>query len=71
MTASSVAMADVLGAVVPQVETKMAPMTTTMMTTNETHHRAPSNPPSDPRPREGEGKGDEDKGGSRRCRRRW
>jgi hypothetical protein len=34
--ASSVATAVVLGAVVPQVETKMVPTMTTVMTTNET-----------------------------------
>jgi hypothetical protein len=42
MTALSVAMAINLGSPVPQVETKMAPMMTTMAMTNETRHGAPS-----------------------------
>ncbi len=70
MTALSVAVAVVLGAVVPQVETKMAPMTTMMMMMIEAHHGAPSNPPSNPCLREGKGEGDEDKGGGSHCGRR-
>jgi hypothetical protein len=46
--ASSVATAIVLGAVVPQAETKMTLMMTTVATMNKTHHGAPSTPPSDP-----------------------
>jgi hypothetical protein len=48
MTASSVAVANIVGAVVPQVETKMAPTTMTVATTNETCHGAPSTLPSNP-----------------------
>ncbi len=70
MMSSFVAVAIVLGAVVPQVETKLAPATTTMATMNEMHHGAPSTMPSDPRPREGKGKGYEDVGG-RHCHGRW
>ncbi len=71
ITASSVAGAVVLGAVIPQVETKMVPTTTTMTTTNETRHGAPSTPPSNPCPREGKGKGNEGESG-RHCRgRQW
>jgi hypothetical protein len=44
VTASSVAGAIILGTIVPRVEIKMAPMTTTVATTNETHHSAPSTP---------------------------
>ncbi len=69
--ALSVATAVVLGAVVQQVETNMAPTTMTMMTTNETHHSAPYTPPSDSCPREGKGKSDEDKGGGCHCGRQW
>jgi hypothetical protein len=65
MMALSVAVAIVLGAVFPQVETKMAPTTATTGTTNERHHGAPSTPQSDPHPREGKGKGNEGEGGSR------
>ncbi len=61
VTALSVAVAVILGAIVPQVETKMAPMPTTVATTNEMCHGPPSTPPSDPSPREG--KGNEGKGG--------
>jgi hypothetical protein len=71
VTASSVAAAVVLGAVIPRMETKMAPTTATVVTTNETRHVAPSTPPSDPRPRESEGEGDEGKGGGRHRGRRW
>jgi hypothetical protein len=42
VTGSSVAEAVFLGAVVPWVETKMAPTTTTVATTNETRHGTPS-----------------------------
>ncbi len=68
--ASSVATAIVLRAVIPQVETKMAPTMMTLTITNEMCHGAPSTPLSDPRPREGEGKGDEDEGGGH-CHGRW
>jgi hypothetical protein len=71
VTASSVAVAIVLGAVIPQVETKMVPSTMTVTTTNEMCHGMPSTLPSDPCPREGKGKGDEGKGGGHRRRRRW
>ncbi len=56
-TALSVTMAVVLGAIVLRVETKMAPMTMTVTSTNEMHHGAPSTPPSYPCPREGKGEG--------------
>jgi hypothetical protein len=69
--ALSVAAAAVLGAVVLQVETKMAPMMTTLATKNEMHHGAPSTLPSYPHPREGKGKGNEGKGGSHCCGRQW
>ncbi len=68
--ASSDAAAIVLGAVVPRVETKMAPTTITVTTMNETHS-APSTLPSNPCQREGKGGGDEDKGGGHCCGRRW
>ncbi len=68
ITASSVAAAVVLGAIVPQVETKMASTTMTMAMKNEMHHDAPSTLPSDPCPREGKGKGNEGKDGGHRCR---
>ena len=71
LTASSVAAAVVLGTSVPRVETKMAPPTTTMATTNEMCHSTPSIPSSNPRLREGEGEGDEGEGGGRRHGRRW
>jgi hypothetical protein len=67
MLASSVAAAVILGAVVPQVEAKMAPMVTTVTTMNETRHGAPSNPPSNPCLREGKGKSNEDEGGGCCC----
>ncbi len=66
VTALSVAAAVVLGAIIQQVETKMAP-TTTVVTTNEMRHGMPSTLPSNPCPREGEGKGDEGKGGDCHC----
>jgi hypothetical protein len=53
VTASSI-----LGTIVPQAETKMVPTATTMATTNKTLHGAPSTLPSNPCPREGEGKGE-------------
>ena len=46
-------------------------MTRTMEKMKETCHGAPSTPPSDPHPREGEGQGDEGKGGCCHHRRRW
>jgi hypothetical protein len=55
VTASSVATAVFLDAIDPRVETKMAPMTTTVATRNEMHYGTPSTPPSDPCPGEGEG----------------
>jgi hypothetical protein len=67
VTALPVATAVVHGAVIPQVETKMVPMMTTVMTMNETCHGAPSNPLSNPCLREGKGKGNEDKGGNCCC----
>jgi hypothetical protein len=42
VTALSVAAAIVLGAIIPWVETKMAPTTMTVATTNEMHHSSPS-----------------------------
>ncbi len=73
VTASYVAVAVVLGAILPQVENKMAPITMTVTTTNEMHHGAPSTLPSDPHPREGEGEGEGNKGkGGGYCRgRQW
>jgi hypothetical protein len=62
--ASSIGMAFVLGAIVPQMETKMAPMTKTVVTTNEMRHGMPSTPPSDSRLRESKGVG-------RCCGSRW
>jgi hypothetical protein len=53
MTASSVAAVVFLCAVVPRAETKEP--TTTAVTMNEKCRDEPSTPPSDPRPREGEG----------------
>jgi hypothetical protein len=72
MTALSVAVAIILGAVVMQAETKIAPTTITMGTMNKTRHGAPSTPLSDPCPREGKGecKVDEGNGGGC-CRGRW
>ncbi len=67
--ASSIAATVVLGAIVLQVETKMVPTTTTVAMMNETCHGAPSTPPSDPCPREGEG--DEGEGGGCRRGRGW
>jgi hypothetical protein len=71
-TALSVAVGIVLGAEVLQAETKMVPTMMTLMMTNKTYHGAPSTPPSNPCPREGEGKGkvDEIEGGGP-CRGRW
>jgi hypothetical protein len=69
MMALSVAVAIVLGAVVPRVGKKMAPTTMTMVTTNEMRHGFPSTPPSNPCPREG--KGDEGEGGDHCRGRRW
>ncbi len=57
--ASSVSMATILAAIFLQVETKMVPTTTTVVTTNETHQGAPSTRPSNLHPREGKGKGNE------------
>ncbi len=54
MTATSVAAVVFLGAIVPRVEMK-EPTTTTAVTMNEAHRDKPSTPPSNPRPREGEG----------------
>jgi hypothetical protein len=71
MTALSVAVAIVLGAIVLLVETKMVPTTTTVATTNEMHHGAPSTPPSDPCPRESKGKGNGGEGGRHCCGRWW
>ncbi len=71
VTASSVTAAVVLGAAILRVETKMAPTTKTMVTMNEMHHGMPSTLPSNPCLREGKGEGDEGKGGSRHCGRRW
>jgi hypothetical protein len=56
MMASSVAAVVFLGAVISRVETK-EPTTTTAVTINEACRDEPFTPPSDPRPREGEGKG--------------
>jgi hypothetical protein len=69
--ASSATLAVALGTVVTRVETKMAPMTTTMSTTNEMRHGAPSTPLSDPLPKEGKGKGEEGEGGGHHCGRQW
>ncbi len=71
-----VAVAVVLGTVVPRVETKMVSKMMTVATMNEMHHGAPSTPPSNPCPREGkgkgnEGKGDEGKGGGHHHGKRW
>ncbi len=63
MTALSIAAAVVFGPVILQVETKMVPTMKAVSTTNEMRHGAPSTPPSNPCPREGEGKGNEGKGG--------
>jgi hypothetical protein len=63
VTALSVAEAAVLGAIILRVETEMVATTTTMVTTNETCHSAPSIPLSHPCLREGEGKGNEGAGG--------
>jgi hypothetical protein len=71
VTALSVTTAVVLGAIVLQVETKMTPTTTTMTTMNEKHYGVPSTLPSNPCPKEGEGKGNEDKGGGFCCGRWW
>jgi hypothetical protein len=71
MMASSVAAAIILGDNIPQVETKMVPSTTTMAMTNEMHHSLPSTPLSDTLLSEGEGKGNEGKGGGRPHGRRW
>jgi hypothetical protein len=62
VTASPVATAVVLGAVVQQVETKMVPTTTTVAMTNKMHHGAPSTLPSNPHPREGKSKGQANEG---------
>jgi hypothetical protein len=53
--AATVIAAVILSAIVPQVETKMAPTTTSVATMNETCHGMPSTLPSDPHPREGKG----------------
>ncbi len=47
----SIAVAVVLGTIVLQMETKMAPTTKTVVKTNETRHGMLSTPPSDSRPR--------------------
>jgi hypothetical protein len=71
VTALSVIVATVLGAVVPRVKTKMAPMMTTLATIDETCHSTLFTPPSDPCPREGMGKeANEGKGGGC-CYGRW
>jgi hypothetical protein len=70
-TALSVAAAIFLSAVVPQVETKTAPTTTAVATTNEMRHGAPSTLPSNPCLREGKSKGNEGKDGGHRCGRQW
>ena len=54
MTALSVAAVVFLGAVVPRAEMK-EPTTTTAVTMNDARRDEPSTPPSNPRPREGEG----------------
>ncbi len=64
-------MAVVLGAVVPQVETKMVPTTMTVATTNETRNGMPSTLLSNPCWREGEFEGNEGEGGRRHHGRRW
>jgi hypothetical protein len=61
----------VLGAVIPSVETTMAPTKMTVMTTNEMHHSTPSTLPSNPHPREGEGEGNEGKGVGRCRGKQW
>ncbi len=71
VTALSVAVAIVLGAIVPHVETKKTPTTTTMAMTNEMCHGAPSNLLSNPCLREGKGKGDEGEGGGLSCGKWW
>ncbi len=67
MMTSSVTAAVVLGAHVPQVETKMAPTRMTIVTTNETHHGMPSTLPSSPCLREGKGESNEGEGGGCCC----
>jgi hypothetical protein len=69
--ALSVTAAVVLSAIILQVKTKMAPMMMTVATTNEMHHGAPSTPPSNPCLREGEGEGNEGKGGGHQRGRWW
>jgi hypothetical protein len=71
MTALSVAAAINLGAIIPQVEIKMAPTITAVATINETHHSVLSTPPSKFHPRENESKGDESKDGHRCCEKWW
>jgi hypothetical protein len=71
VTALSVAAVVILGTVVPQVETKIVPMTMIVATRNETRHGMPSTLPSNPRPREDKGKGDEGEGGGHCCGRQW
>jgi hypothetical protein len=71
MMALSVTAAVVFGAVLQQVETKMAPTTMTVVMTNEMHHSAPYTLPSNPCPRESKGKGNEGKGGGHHRGRRW
>jgi hypothetical protein len=68
-TALFVGVAAILGTVVPQVETKIAPLTTTMAVMNEMHHCALSTLPSKPCLREGDG--DEGEGGGRHRGRQW
>jgi hypothetical protein len=69
--ASSVTAAIVLSPIVLQVETKMAPTTTTMAMTNKMHHSVPSTLPSNPCLRENKGKGDKGKDGGHCHGRQW
>ncbi len=71
VTASSVATAVFLGAVVPLVETKMAPTMTAMAATNKTLHGALSTPLSNPHPMKGKGKGNKGEDGGRCHGRQW
>ncbi len=71
VTTLSVATVVILGAVVPRVETKMAPMMTIMATRNEMRHGAPSTLLSNPCPREDKGKGDEGEDGGHCRGRQW
>jgi hypothetical protein len=71
MTDLSVITAVVFGTIVLRVETKMVQTTKTVATTKEMRHGTPSTPPTNPCPREGEGKGNEGEGGGHRRGRRW